>query len=156
MYDKQYMKKQNFEETVDLWRYAKALYKRIWVIILATVMVATGTFAFSATMITPTYRSGFITYVNNKLELSTGGNTTVSDLNASYALAYVYESVITSRSVVTDAVDLCKRNGRLFGKPLRNDYFENFDAGGNAYPQLWLLRASARTRIFARSVCRLL
>lgn len=111
MQDKQYIKKQHFEENVDLWRYAKALYKRIWVIILATVVVATGAFVFSATMLTPTYRSGFITYVNNKMELSTGGNTTVSDLNASYALAYTYESIITSRSVIEDAVAICRRNG---------------------------------------------
>lgn len=111
MQDKQYIKKQHFEENVDLWRYAKALYKRIWAIILATVVFATGTFLFSATIITPTYRSGFITYVNNKLELSTGGNTTVSDLNASYALAYTYESIITSRSVIEDAVAICRRNG---------------------------------------------
>ena len=111
MQKEQYKKKQAQEEKVDLWRYAKALYKRIWLIALVTVVFAVGAFAYSCTMITPVYRSGFLTYVNNKMEISTGGNTTVSDLNASYALAYTYESIITSRSVVTEAVDLCKRNG---------------------------------------------
>jgi capsular polysaccharide biosynthesis protein len=75
------------------------------------VIFAAGTFIVSSTLITPVYRSGFITYVNNKLEISNSGNTTVSDLNASYALAYTYESIITSRSVITESVELCKQNG---------------------------------------------
>ena len=111
MQKEQYKKNQTQETQIDLWQYAKALYKRIWLIILASVVFAVGAFVYSCTMITPVYRSGFLTYVNNKMEISTGGNTTVSDLNASYALAYTYESIITSRSVVTEAVDLCKRNG---------------------------------------------
>ena len=91
----QYTKKQVRDEQVDIWRYAKALWKRMWVLVLAAVIFAAGTFIVSSTLITPVYRSGFITYVNNKLEISNSGNTTVSDLNASYALAYTYESIIT-------------------------------------------------------------
>lgn len=111
MQNEQYRKKQTQETQIDLWHYAKALYKRLWLIILVAVVFAAGAFFYSKTMVTPVYRSGFITYVNNKMEISTGGNTTVSDLNASYALAYTYESIITSRSVITEAVDLCKRSG---------------------------------------------
>ena len=111
MQKEQYKKNQTQETQIDLWHYAKALYRRVWLILLATVVFAAGAFFYSSTMVTPVYRSGFLTYVNNKMEISSGGNTTVSDLNASYALAYTYESIITSRSVVTEAVDLCKRNG---------------------------------------------
>ena len=111
MQNGQYTKKQAHDEQVDVWRYVRALWKRVWILILATVIFALGTFVCSATLVKPMYRSGFITYVNNKLEISSGGNTTVSDLNASYALAYTYESIITSRSVITEAVALCKKNG---------------------------------------------
>lgn len=107
----QYMKQDTQQERVDIWQYAKALWKMGWLIAVVAVIFAVGTFVCSATMVTPVYRSGFITYVNNKMEISTGGNTTVSDLNASYALAYTYESIITSRSVITEAVALCKKNG---------------------------------------------
>jgi capsular polysaccharide biosynthesis protein len=111
MQNERYTNKQGNERQVDLWHFFRALYKRAWLIVLATVMFAVGTFVVSSTLITPVYRSGFITYVNNKLEISNNGNTTVSDLNASYALAYTYESIITSRSVITEAVALCKENG---------------------------------------------
>ncbi len=118
MQNKQYTKKQNREEQVDIWRYAKALWRQAWIVLLSTVLIATGAFIYSRTMITPTYRSGFTTYVNNKMEIDNMGSTTVSDLNASYALAYTYESIITSRSVITEAVALCKENGTY---PLRGN-----------------------------------
>ena len=111
MQNKQYTKKSGAEETVDLWHFVRALWKRAWLIALATVIAAAGTFIYSKTMVQPTYRSGFTTYVNNKLEIDNMGSTSVSDLNASYALAYTYESIIISRSVIDDAVELCKVNG---------------------------------------------
>lgn len=106
-----YMKKQRPEETVDLGHFARALWRRMWVIVLATALCGIGTFFVSKTMINPTYQSSFTTYVNNKMEIDSMGSTSVSDLNASYGLAYVYQEIITSRSVVEEAVDYCKRNG---------------------------------------------
>ena len=105
------MKKSGTEETVDLRHFFRALWRRLWAIVLASIIFAGGTYLYSRATITPVYRSGFTTYVNNKMEIDSMGSTTVSDLNASYALAYTYESIITSRSVTMEALELCKRNG---------------------------------------------
>ena len=107
----QNIKKGRPEETVDLQHFLRALWRRLWAIVLATVIFAGGTYLYSRAAITPVYRSGFTTYVNNKMEIDNMGSTTVSDLNASYALAYTYESIITSRSVTMEALDLCRRKG---------------------------------------------
>ncbi len=111
MQNMQQMKRHRPEETINLLHFLRALWRRMWVVVLVTVMFAGGTYLYSCTALTPVYRSGFTSYVNNKMEIDSMGSTTVSDLNTSYALAYTYESIITSRSVITEAVDLCRRNG---------------------------------------------
>ena len=92
--------------TIDLGRVVQALLKWAWVIVAAAIVFGLVAWIFSATMITPTYRSGFTAYVNNK-QNSTSGNTTTSDLNASIALAYVYGEIIQSRTVLTEAAAKC-------------------------------------------------
>ena len=92
--------------TIDLGRVVQALMKWAWVIVAAAIVFGLVAWIFSATMITPTYRSGFTAYVNNKQTSSTG-STTTSDLSASIALAYVYGEIIQSRTVLTEAADKC-------------------------------------------------
>lgn len=99
------------EKEVDVMRFVWALLRRWWVIALVTAVFGACAFLYSSAMLTPKYSTGFSTYVNNKLEMDGIGSTSVSDLNASRGLAYVYQSVITSRSVISQAVESCKRQG---------------------------------------------
>lgn len=92
--------------TIDLSRVVQALLKWAWVIVAAALIFGLVAWIFSATMITPTYRSGFTAYVNNK-QTTTSGSTTTSDLNASIALAYVYGEIIQSRTVLSEAAEKC-------------------------------------------------
>ena len=92
--------------TIDLSRVVQALLKWAWVIVAAALIFGLVAWIFSATMITPTSRSGFTAYVNNK-QTTTSGSTTTSDLNASIALAYVYGEIIQSRTVLSEAAEKC-------------------------------------------------
>ena len=103
----QYTRSNTEEVPIDLWRLLQALWKKIWIIALAAVVVGTATFIYSAYFVTPTYRASFTAYVNNRINVEGTGSTSTSDLNASIALTYLYEEIITSRSVLTDAADKC-------------------------------------------------
>lgn len=96
------------ENEIDVFRLLQILWKRAWVIVLVAVIFGVATFLYSSLFITPTYRSYFTAYVNNRVENFEGnGSTTTSDLNASIGLTYLYQDIITSRSVLMDAAENC-------------------------------------------------
>lgn len=99
--------KQNEEVTIDLWRLAKVLWSHIWTIIIVMMVVGILAYAASAMFITPTYRSYFTAYVNNRNNIEGVGSTTSADLNASIGLAKLYSEIITSRSVLTESAQKC-------------------------------------------------
>ncbi len=99
--------KQNEEITIDLWRLAKAVWSRIWMIVIVVMVFGILAYAASAMFITPTYRSSFTAYVNNKKVVEGVGSTTSSDLSASISLAKLYSEIITSRSVLTESAQKC-------------------------------------------------
>lgn len=99
--------KQNEEVTIDLWRLAKAVWRRAWLIVIVVIVFGILSYAASAMFITPTYRSSFTAYVNNRKITAAGGSTTSSDLNASISLAKLYSEIITSRSVLTESAQSC-------------------------------------------------
>ncbi len=101
-------RKEETQETfVDLRRLGLSLWRRIWAIILAIAVCGVGAYFYSATMITPTYRTSFTAYVNNRIEMESMGQTNYSDLSTSIGLAYLYEEIITSRSVLMEAAQKC-------------------------------------------------
>ncbi len=96
------------EREIDILRLLQIMWKRAWLIVLVTVIFAVGAFVYSAFFITPTYRSDFTAYVDNRVTTTeTGGMTTTSDLSASIYLTYMYEKILTSRSVLNDAAAQC-------------------------------------------------
>lgn len=96
------------EKEVDVFRILQILWKRAWVIVLATAIFGIAALAYSSFFVTPTYRSYFTAYVNNRVENYEGnGSTTTSDLNASIGLTYLYQDIIVSRSVLLDAAENC-------------------------------------------------
>lgn len=95
------------ERTVDLMRIGKLLLKRFWVIVLVAASCAVAAYLYAKVMITPTYRSSFTAYVNNRITTEGSANTSSGDLTASVGLSYVYENIIESRGVFKEAAALC-------------------------------------------------
>ena len=107
------------EREIDIMRLLIIIWKRAWLIGLVTAIFLVGSYLYSALFITPTYRSDFTAYVDNRITTTEGnGSTTTSDLNASIYLTYLYEDIILSRSVLNDAAAKCNLN--IAYKSLRN------------------------------------
>lgn len=99
---------QQEEREIDIMRLLQIVWKRAWLIGLVTAIFLVGAYLYSALFITPTYRSDFTAYVDNRITTNeTNGSTTTSDLNASIYLTYLYEDIILSRSVLNDAAAKC-------------------------------------------------
>lgn len=99
---------QSEEREINTLRLLRILWKRVWLIGVITVICGVAAYLCSVSFITPTYRSSFTAYVNNRVENVEGnGSTTTSDLNASIGLTYLYQDIIISRSVLMDAAEAC-------------------------------------------------
>lgn len=99
---------QSEEREIDILRLLQILWKWAWLIAVITMICGIVTYLYSASFITPTYRSSFTAYVNNRVDSVEGtGSTSTSDLNASLGLTYLYQDIISSRSVLEDAAEKC-------------------------------------------------
>lgn len=108
----EWKKKNKEEKEIDLWRFFEVLVKRAWLIALAVVIFAVCGFGCTKLFVTPMYKSQFQAYITNKTgELESTGETqentenktNTGDLNASIGLMYLYNEIISSRSVLTAA-----------------------------------------------------
>ena len=97
----------NTEIEIDLRRIVDAVLKKVWVVILATLIAAGAAYGVSTQFITPMYKSKAMFYVNNqnisigdsKLTMSTG------DLSVSRGLVDTYLVVLNARSTIMDVID---------------------------------------------------
>lgn len=103
----QWNNKPDTEREIDLARLGRVLIKRAWLIVAVALLFGVAAFVYSSAFIAPTYRSYFTAYVNNRMNTDTGVNTSTSDLTASMGLVYVYQSIMTSRSVLAPAAEAC-------------------------------------------------
>jgi len=99
--------KKTEEMSIDLVRIARAVWKKAWLVALVVIVFGVAAYLYSALFITPTYCAGFTAYVNNRQSTENMSSTNTGDLNASIGLAYVYQQVICSRSVLVDAAERC-------------------------------------------------
>jgi len=96
------------ERGIEIFRLLRVLWKWKFIILAITVLAGIAGHLYSEAFITPVYRSSFTAYINNRMVNPEGTqNTTNSDLTASKSLAYVYQDIITSRSVLNDAAARC-------------------------------------------------
>ncbi len=104
--------KKNVQEDsgIDLWRFVEVALKRFWLIILAAVIFGAASFLYTKTCVTPLYRTDFSAYVNNRVTTEDKDTTNTGDLNASIGLMYLYNEIIASRSVLTEAAEQCGLN----------------------------------------------
>lgn len=97
------------ERSIDIMRLLRVVLKRIWIILLICVLCAVVAFGYTKLFVTPTYRSSFTAYVNNRTTgTESQSNMTTSDISASRNLTYLYQEIILSRSVLMDAAAACE------------------------------------------------
>lgn len=108
MQDNQKRNVASVERSVDIIRLLRVMAKRAWVILLIAAVCGILVFGYAKIFITPTYRSSFTAYVNNRITGTEGqSNMTSSDISASRSLTYLYQEIILSRSVLMDAMAEC-------------------------------------------------
>lgn len=83
----------------------KEILKKLWIIVLAGLIVGGAFYVGAKVFIKPTYRSGFTAYVNNKQGKDNKDLLTSSDLSASKQLVLTYQSILTSNTILTAAAE---------------------------------------------------
>ncbi len=96
---------------IDVMHIAKSIWYRIWVVAIAGLIAAGIGFSIAAFMVTPTYSSSIMLYVNNSsISLNdVGFSISSSDLTASQSLVKTYSVLLKNRTTlerVIDEVDL--------------------------------------------------
>ena len=94
---------------VDVLRLLRMLLKKVWIIVAVMVIFGILSWLYTSVMIQPTYRTRFSAYINNRAisDETSQNSTTTSDLNASRGLMYVYEDIVSSRTVLQKAATQC-------------------------------------------------
>ena len=81
----------------------KAIWKKLWLVILVTLFSGALTFVGVKMFVTPTYRSSFTAYINNKKDAES--SVTGSDVKASQALVRTYSEIMTSKYVLKESAE---------------------------------------------------
>lgn len=92
---------------IDLLPLLLAVLKRWWIVGWIALLCGLAAFAGTKLLITPTYRTNFTAYVNNRAETDAEQQTVLSnaDLSAARSLTYTYAQIIRSRSVLELAAE---------------------------------------------------
>ncbi len=96
--------------TIDLRPIMRALLRGAWIIILAAVVFGAAAYCGTKLLITPTYRSSFTAYVNNRTDVEGMTSVSSADLSASRSLVRTYAAILTSRSVLEEAAKAAGTN----------------------------------------------
>lgn len=88
---------------IDLVHLFQALWKRVWLIVLSTVLVGALVCWYAMFIITPKYTASAMLYVNNS-SLSIG-SVSISDLTAAQSLVDTYVVILKSRNVLEDVIE---------------------------------------------------
>lgn len=96
--------KNAFDNQIDIISLMMVMLKKIWIIILAALVVGGACFSGAKFLITPTYQASFTAYVNNRSQQSNYQDTISSnDLTAVEKLVSAYSKTITSRNILQSA-----------------------------------------------------
>ena len=93
--------------TIDLLHIMKSLAKRAWLIIMAAFVSAFVGFSIAAFVITPTYSSSVMLYVNNA-SFSLGNTSfsiSASEINAAQSLVKTYSEILNNRTTLERIID---------------------------------------------------
>ena len=93
--------------TIDLMHIVRALWNRAWIIALAAVIAAVAGFSYAKFMITPTYSSSIMLYVNNTS--FSVGNTNLSisssQIVAAQSLVNTYSQILDNRTTLERVIE---------------------------------------------------
>lgn len=98
---------ENEELEIDLRRLMRAIWKKLWLVILVTILGGVISFLVTVFLITPKYESSAMFYVNNN-SLSVGDvslSMSSSDISASKSLVDSYIVILNARSTLNDVID---------------------------------------------------
>ena len=97
------------EDVIDVSHVFRALKKKIALILIIGVLFGAVAFGMTYFLMTPLYQTTFTVYVNNKSDLSGEKTNSLSnqDLTAARSLASTYAEIISGRTVLEDAAELC-------------------------------------------------
>ncbi len=95
-------KENNKEFTIDIMHILRTLLSRVWIIVIAAVLLGSAGFAYSSFVVSPSYSSQVLLYINNSSVNfgNTSGNITMSDLQASERLVKTYSAILKSRTTL--------------------------------------------------------
>ena len=93
------------ELEIDLGELLQTVWENIGKILIATLIGGIIALAYTMFLVTPTYRSTFTAFVNNRAEQ--GGQEAVAsgDVTAARGLTYTYASIMKSRPILEDALN---------------------------------------------------
>lgn len=90
---------------LDVFDLIRTLRKKIWLILLVGIIGGILANIGTRIFISPTYRTSFTAYVNNRTNLEGSTSVTSADLSASKSLANTYAKILTSRSMINLAAE---------------------------------------------------
>lgn len=92
---------------IDLLRLIKALWRRVWLLILAGILCGGIAFSYASLVIKPRYESSVLMYVNNS-SFSLGNTSfsfSTSDLSAAQSLVDTYIVILESRTTLNAVIE---------------------------------------------------
>lgn len=101
------MKKSEEIIEIDILRLVKAVWQKIWAVILAAVIFGGATFGFTYVFIEPTYEARTLLYVNNS-NFSVGNtsfNISTSSLSAAHELVNTYIVILKARTSLNEIIE---------------------------------------------------
>ncbi len=118
---------------IDLLELGKVLLGHIKQIVIMTILG--GILIYGATMlfVTPTYRSSFSAYVNNRNTSETVSSINSSDVSAAQTIAKTYASIIVSRDIVNATIEQAGINEEKYSY---QDIFNSISASVEESTQL--------------------
>ncbi len=92
---------------VDLAHIVKTIWKKIWVVIISSVLAAVVGFSIAAFAIAPTYSSSIMLYVNNSsFSVSDiGFSISSSEISAAQSLVKTYTVILKNRTTLERVID---------------------------------------------------
>jgi len=97
---------------IDIKRLWSAVWSRLWLVALSSVICGVLAFIYTIYMITPLYKSSAMFYVNNSDISLDGASLSVSssDISASKSLVDTYIVILKSRACLNDVIDYADLN----------------------------------------------
>ena len=100
------MNDNNGETVIDLFELLGLFIKKIWLIIILTIIGGVVAFGYSFLFIKPIYKSSALMYVNNS-DISVGSTSfsiSSTEINAAKSLVATYTVILKSRTVINEVI----------------------------------------------------